>query len=149
MNHCYYTQDPEARNNARRTKNSSGFVALVSLLVIGAFILVMSTSISVRSISETAMSSGGELAQRAHASANLCAEQALMKLENTLSYTGNETLTIDGVSCTINAISGSGNTSRTVTAHSTVSNYSRKVQVVVSQISPIMLITSWQEVSDF
>lgn len=130
-------------------KNSGGFIALISILIIGSIVLVISIGLSLRSVSETNMSLSQQQSNIALSLANLCAEQALMKLESVLNYSGSETLNIDGNSCSILAITGSGNTNRTVTTQSAVAGYTRKVKAVVSQISPIMQITSWEEVADF
>ena len=130
-------------------RNQEGFIALISVLIIGAIVLAISIGLSLRSIGETNMSLAEQESHRALALANLCAEQALMKLESVLNYAGSENVTIGSESCDILAISGSGNFNRTVQAQSTVSGYTKKVKVVVSQISPTMQITSWEEVSDF
>lgn len=132
----------------KNKKLKNGFVALISILIIGAVVLVISIGLSLRSISETDMSLSQQQANNALSLANLCAEQALMKLESVLNYSGSETLNIDGNSCSILAITGSGNTNRIVTTQSAVGGYTRKVKVVVSQISPIMQISSWNEVAD-
>lgn len=129
--------------------NQKGFVALISILIIGAIVLTISIGLSLRSIGETNMSLGEQESHRALALANLCAEQALMKLENTLNYAGGEPVTIGSKSCDILTISGSGNFNRTIKTQSVVSGYTKKVRVEVSQISPTMQITSWEEVSDF
>jgi len=129
--------------------NQEGFIALISILIIGAVVLVISIGLSLRSIGETDMSLGEQESHRALALANLCAEQALMKFESTLNYSGSESIIIGNESCDILAVSGSGNLNRTIQTQSTVSNYTRKVQVVVSQISPTMQLTSWEEVADF
>jgi len=130
-------------------KNQGGFIALISILILGAMMLVISIGVSLRSIGETDMALSEQESHRALALANLCAEQALMKLESILSYSGNESIIIGSESCDILAISGSGNFTRTVKTQSTVSGHTKKVQVVVSQISPTMQIASWEEVADF
>ena len=130
-------------------RNQQGFIALISVLIIGAVVLVISIGLSLRSVGETDMSLGEQESHRALALANLCAEQALMKLESVLNYAGNESIIIGSESCTIRPVSWSGNLNRTVETQSTVSGYTKKVQAVVSRISPTMQVTSWQEVSDF
>ncbi len=130
-------------------QNKNGFIALISLLIIGAVVLLIGTGLSLRSIGETNMSLAQEQSQKAGAMADLCAEQALMKLESVLNYSGNETLTVDGISCTIFTIGGVGNTNRTITVQSAVGGYARKVKLAVAQISPTMQITSWEKTPDF
>lgn len=126
-----------------------GFIALTSILIIGVLILAISTGLSLRSISETKMSLGEQESHRALALANLCAEVAVMKLESVLNYSGNETVPISGETCDIINVEGLGNSNRIVKTQSTVFGFTKKVKVVVSQISPVMQITSWEEVGDF
>lgn len=129
--------------------NQEGFIALISILIIGAIVLVISIGLSLRSIGETDMSLSEQESHKALALANLCVEQALMKLEAILNYAGNESIIIGSESCAIRPISGSGNLNRIVETQSTVSGYTKKIKAVVSQISPTMKITSWEEVSNF
>jgi len=134
-------------------KNSAGFIALISVLIVGAIVLVISIGLSLRSVGETNVSLGEQESGRALALANLCAEQALMKLESVLNYAGGESVTVGSDTCDILTIGGSGNQDRTVKiqATSTTANgtYVRKVKVEVSQISPVMQISSWEGVADF
>ncbi|MBI5306180.1 hypothetical protein HZB04_01140 [Candidatus Wolfebacteria bacterium] len=131
------------------SEKNNGFVALISILIVNALILVIAISLSLRSIGSSRMSFAEREASRALSLANLCAEQALIKLESVLNYSGNEIITIGADSCNIFPIGGSGNYSRTITTQSVVTNYTRKIKVVVSQVSPIMQITSWDQVADF
>ncbi len=132
-----------------RSKSGAGFIALISVLIIGAVVLVVGIGLSLRSIGETNMSLSEQESARALALANLCAEQALMKLESFLNYSGSESILIGSESCYILAVSGSGNLNRTIQASSTVFNHTKKVQVVVTEISPVMMLSSWEEVADF
>lgn len=136
--------------NAKRypLKPQGGYIALISILIIGALVLMISVGVSLRSIGETNMSLGEEKAHRALALANLCVERGLMKIMSVLNYAGNESIVIDGESCDILPVEGNGN-ARTLKTKSTVSGYTRKLKVSISQISPIMIISSWEEVGDF
>ena len=129
--------------------NQKGFIALIAILIIGAVVLTVSIGLSVRSLGETAMSLGVQESHKALALANLCGELALGKLQSILHYAGNESILVGSESCDILTIGGSGNFSRTVKTQSTVSRYVKKVKIEVSQISPVMQITSWEEVADF
>jgi len=145
----FITTLPEATRNAHRNERCRGFIALISVLVISAVVLVIGIGVSLRSVGESNMSLGEQESNRARALANLCAEQALMKLESFLNYSGDESIIIGSESCYILAVGGTGNLNRTVQASSTVSNYTKKVQVVITQISPVMQLSSWEEVADF
>lgn len=126
-----------------------GYIALISVLIISAIVVLIATSASLVSIGESDMALQQNQAWESFYLSDFCAEYALMKLESVLNYSGNETVTIGGNSCVIRPISGSGNFNRTVETQSTFSNQTRKVKVQISQISPTMQITSWQGVSDF
>ena len=139
--------EKEFRNSNH--KNNGCYIALISILIISAVILVISIGVSLRSIEETNMGLSEQQSLRALALANLCGERALMKLESVLSYAGGEDISVGSDICSILAISGTGNFNRVINAVSTVSGYTRKVSIVVYRISPTMQITSWREVSDF
>lgn len=126
-----------------------GFIALISVLVVGALVLVVSVGVASRSLSESQSSFAEQQSGRAFSLATLCAETALLKLQNVLDYSGSESILTGGNSCSILLIGGSGNINRTLKALSTVSGYTRKVQVEISEISPVMKIDLWEVVADF
>lgn len=129
--------------------NQSGYIALISVLIISAVVILIATSASLVSISESDMALQQNQAKESFYLADACAEYTLMKLGSVLNYAGNETVTIGENSCFIRPISGSGNFNRIIEVQSTFSNQTRKIRIQVSQISPVMQITSWQEVADF
>jgi len=135
--------------NREIMKNQKGFIALISVLIVGAVVLVVSIGVSLRSVGESNMSLGEQESHRALALANLCAEQALMKLESSLNYGGNESIIIGDESCDILTVGGAGNLARTVKTLSAVSGYTRRIKVEVSRISPTMQISSWESVGSF
>ncbi|MEK9183665.1 MAG: hypothetical protein AAB890_01145 [Patescibacteria group bacterium] len=124
-------------------------MSIFSVIIFGALSLVISVGFYLRSLSEIKVSLGEVESKKALAMANLCAESALLKLESVINYSGNETLVVDGKSCDILAVGGSGNLSRVVKTQSTVSGYTKKIKVEVLQISPAMQISSWETVPDF
>lgn len=129
---------------------NKGFTALISVLIVGALILVISIGAAVRSLNQGQMSTQNELSELVRSLAQACADDAVMKLKTTLTYAGNETITVQGSrTCDILPTEGSGNTNRTIKTQSTVSGYTAKVKVVVAQLRPTAQITSWEEVADF
>ncbi len=127
----------------------NGYIALISVLIISAIVVLIATSASLISIGESDMALQENQARESFYLADFCAEYALMKLESVLNYSGNKTVTLGQNSCNILSIEGSGNYNRVVKVQSTFSGQTRKVKVQISQISPTMQITSWQGVSDF
>lgn len=126
-------------------KRENGFIALVLILVILAVVLMVGIGLNLSSISELKMGFQKNLFSRAYYLANLCAEDALMKLKENSNYLGNETINIGDDSCTILAIEGNW----TIKVSGLSSNQVKKIKIVVSQINPKMVVDSWQEVADF
>jgi len=130
-------------------KSMKGFIALTSVLVLSAILLSITISVASRSISTAEISTGNSAKHKARILARSCAEHALVELQRTLNYSGNESLTIDGESCDILSISGTGNTNRVIQAKSEVFGYIQKLEIMVSEVSPDVTITSWDEVTSF
>lgn len=122
-----------------------GFIALVTILIISAVALLVCLSISFFSLGEAQMSLQKNQSSQAHYLANLCAEEALMKLKEDINYQGNEVFIFEQGSCQILSIEGSW----TIKVLADCSNQIKKLKIVVSQVNPKTEISSWQEVPDF
>jgi hypothetical protein len=131
------------------TIDEKGFAALLTVVIISAVASLVVLGVSLRAIDEIELGFGNQESNESLTLANLCAEQALMKLLSVLDYAGGETVTVGSETCTISSVSGTGNYNRVINAESTVSNRTRRVKVTVSQISPVMEIVSWEEVGNF
>lgn len=129
-------------------KHEQGIIALITVLIAGAIVLLIGLGMTVRSIIESDTSLDEELSHRAFVAATSCMESALLSLADGASYGGNETLTVGTDTCTIAAIIASGDT-RTIHTSSIVSGYTRRLSVTVSNVNPPLQVSSWQEVSDF
>ena len=123
-----------------------GLVALTAIMIVTALVFVIGVAMLSRSLGESRLALDSQESERARQLANACAEHALASLLASNTYAGNETLNLTGYSCYIGVPGGSGNTNRTVTANSTVSNYTRRVQLTITQLTPTLTISSWQEV---
>lgn len=128
--------------------NQQGIVALMTVLIIGAIILVISLGMTFRSVQESDTSLDEELSYKAFVMATSCMEQALLSLSDDSTYVGNQTLVIGAYSCTIATITGNEN-SRVIQTSSTVNGYTRRLSVNVSNVNPPLQVSSWQEVSGF
>ncbi len=123
-----------------------GFVALITVLILLGIILMIGLSISFLSIGEVSMSLQKSQSSQVYYLANLCAEEALMKLKENSGYTG-ETINIENGSCT-SLVSLAGSI-WTIEVSANFQNQIKKMQIIISQINPEMIIDSWQEVADF
>jgi len=126
-----------------------GFIALMSVIIAGAVALAIGIGISLRSIDQENMSINQQESQRAQALTDFCAETALMKIESVLDYSG-EIISLNAEEmCEIISIEGVGNSNRTIKILATAGDYTKKIRIVISQISPKIIISSWEEVADF
>ena len=126
-------------------KNLGGFIALITIFIILAILLLLGLSFGLLAISETNMSLEKTKSSQAYFLANLCAEQALMKLKEDINYQGPETINIENGSCQILQIEGQW----IIKTIGNMQNNIKKMRISVSQINPKIIISSWQEVADF
>jgi hypothetical protein len=127
----------------------SGYVFLISVLVIGA--IASATSVSLLLLGWAAEQSGLLLVHSAQAYeyAQTCAERTMHSLRRDLNYSGDETFAFDYGSCAVALIGGSGNEDRTVCVSGSSGDSTRRLQVQVARLYPSVMIESWQEVSAF
>jgi hypothetical protein len=129
-------------------KRSGGFFTLTMVLLVCGAVLIISTGIFLRSISQLREGGDSENALKAWSTVNACSEYALGKLAPNWSYAGAESLTIGGQTCYIYAVVASG-TSKLIKASSTVSGFTKKVLIEVATNTPSVAINSWSMVADF
>ena len=129
-------------------KKSRGFIALTSVLILSAIFLSISISVASRAISgsDTAI----VLYERdvAYFRAVACVEYGLMELQRTLHYEGEEGILVGDGICNI-SIGGEGNENRTLQAESIVNEHVTRIEVIVEEVSPTLIISSQEEVDSF
>lgn len=126
-------------------KKQKGFIAITTVLIISALVLIVGIGISLDSIGEIKMGLQRSLSSQSYYLANLCAEQTLMKLKENSSYPGNETINIENGNCTILPIEGNW----TIKVSASSSGQIKKMKLIVSQIDPEIIVDSWEEVAEF
>lgn len=130
-------------------KKYDGFIALSSVLMLSAIFLSLSISIAFQAISGSKNASISFEGRKAEMLAKDCVEYALIKLQDTLNYQGNESILFGTGLCTINQITGVGNTNRTIETQGIYGEYTNRIVVVVEEISPITIIASYRLVAQF
>ena len=124
----------------------SGYVALLSVLVVGAVATAIGISLLVLGADSQRETLISQQSIQARGLADACVEEALQQLHDTTSFTGPGNLTLGTGSCTY-TVTSTGSSTRTITATATVGNVVRKVAAYVTMSSSSISITSWQEVS--
>lgn len=125
-----------------------GFISLINVLsvtTIGATIVISLLWLALGS-SDNHLTLLRSMQTRA--TANACAETALLEIKNNPTYTGSDELTIDNIECSY-TVTSQGAQARTISAASTSDGVTRKLKVIIDQVSPTINMTSWQEVADF
>ena len=129
-------------------KNNSGFAVLIGVLIVGAFGVSVALYLILSGLYSYQNSYLLEQSARAKTLANACVESALNHIQLCSILSGLGSVQIDGQTCSYEIIINSDQ-ARTIQASATVGSVVRKVKVVVSQVDPVNVVDSWQEVSDF
>ena len=125
-----------------------GYATLVSILVIGAIGVSITTAMILTGVSTSDSSFVLEQGKEARALVDACAEEALQQIRSNTGYAGSGNLTYSNGSCSYEVVS-TGGENRSVEAEGTVGTIVRRVAVEVDAVSPLINIASWQEVADF
>ena len=133
------------KKNKPTKKNLEGFIALITDFIIISIALLISLGFALLGISEMDMGFKKTQSSQAYFLANLCAEQALMKLKEDINYQGPETINIDNSNCQILQIEGQW----IIKTIGNAQNNIKKMRISVSRVNTKIIIDSWQEVADF
>lgn len=120
-----------------------GYIAIISVLIIGAVVLAIAVTVSLLAIGEGQTSLALTKGEDALQFSEGCMEDAMLKALNNNSYVGG-TITRPEGTCTITASKSSNNW--TVTATSTATVYRRTIQAHFTRSGRSITITDWQEI---
>lgn len=127
-------------------KSSSGYIALLAVLILGAVATAIATTLLLTGADAQRSNLIIQRTIQARQLANGCVEEALQKLHDSSAYTGADSLSLDGNTCSY-TVANTGGSNRTINVTSTVGNVVRKVTTYVTIGSSSISVTSWQEVS--
>ena len=124
-----------------------GYITLISILTAGAVGVAIATSLLLLGIGSSRISFADEQSNQARALANVCAEEALQQIRDLSSFTGSNSLTLGLGTCSY-TVASQGGQNRTIAASGTVGTIVRKISITINNISPLIILTSWQEVAN-
>ena len=124
---------------------ATGFVILISVLVIGAVGLTLTTSLLWLGTGVSKTSLAILQSNQAKALASACAEEALQRVKANTKFTGSGSLTLGQGGCSY-SVANQGKQGKLISTTGTVATVVRKVSVTVSQLTPQIKLGSWQEV---
>lgn len=132
-------------HNYKNYRKKSGYITLLSVLVVGAVGVAATLSIILSGLGSSRTSFTYEQMNQAKALANTCAENALEQIRISTPFTGNGALSLGQGSCTF-SVSSQGGQARAIDATGTVGTVVRRVRIVITAIHPLINISTWQEV---
>jgi len=127
---------------------TQGFIAITSVLILSAIFLSITISIASRAITVSLTSVAFYERDQARFLAHACEEYALIELERTLDYQGEEVILIGDRQCEILNIGGSGNTNRSLRVRSEVGSHVFYIEDVIEEVSPRLVISTAQRISE-
>lgn len=138
-----------------------GYILLITVLVVGAIMSAIASSLLLLGLGSGRSSYALGQSEQAKGYANACVEEAIERLSRDNTYVAGDSITFDDGSCTINAITGTGDTNRVIqvtgvvvnnaedTTSSETDDVTRKLEVSIADLGPPVDITSWLEVGNF
>lgn len=124
-----------------------GYITLISVLIVGAVGIAVTLSIILLGIGSSRTSLAVEQSSQAKSLANACTEEALQQIRDLSSFTGTGALTLGRGACTY-SVTSQGGQNRTITTVGTVGTIVRKITVILNKVTPLVGVTSWQEVAN-
>ncbi len=134
--------------NKTKINKKEGFVALISILIVGAVGLLIASSLLLLGIGFSRTILLSQQANSAMSLADSCIEEALLEIRESEVGNSSGSNSFSSGSCLYN-IESTGGEGRIITAKGETEFAKRKVKVIISDINPKILVWSWQEVGDY
>lgn len=85
-------------------KREKGFIALTSVLIIGAIVLILAISLFHSALTDYSISTAYESGQQAAFLADFCLKEGIVKIQEDINYIGGEEIGLNNATCTINFV---------------------------------------------
>jgi hypothetical protein len=122
----------------------NGYVALMSLIIIGAVVLIAALALTFMSVSQGGFIISHNKSVKNYYAANACANYAILQLQQNMEYSGDENLDLEGIKCRVESVSGQ-DPARIIIASSQEGQQLKKIKVELDQVKPVTIIKSWGE----
>lgn len=132
------------------SRSRPGYIFLVTVLMIG--VIASTTLVSLLLLGWAAEQNGAlvEHSQQGLEYMQTCAERALRSLRLDPTYEGETRINFGtSDSCYIRVIGGSGNQDRTLCIEGVSGNTTRRMELNIKRLFPLVRVSSWQEVGAF
>lgn len=125
-----------------------GYIALLSVIVVGAMGAAIMFSVMLSGIATTRTDFAVEQSGSAKVLASSCGEEALQRILETGTTSSSAIITVGSSTCSY-TITSTGGQNITINATGIMGTLISKVKIVISTTTPAILLSSWQEVGDF
>lgn len=129
-------------------KINSGYIALISVILVSAIGVAIMLSVISTGISATKTDFSLQQSGSARSLASSCAEEALQKIVETGTTSGSANLTLASGTCAY-AITSINGQNITINSTGMLGTVTSKIKVVIATTTPAVTLSSWQEVADF
>lgn len=130
------------------TQARRGYVALLSVIFISAIGVIIMTSVIASGVNASRTDFSTQQLGIARSMASSCAEEALQRILESGISSGADNLTLAPGSCSY-IISSTGGQNITIKSTGVLDTITARVLVVIATTTPSIILSSWQEVSDF
>jgi hypothetical protein len=132
----------------RKKSSPRGYIALLSVIVLGVIGVSVMLSIILAGISASKTNIALEQGSEARTMASSCTEEALQKVLETATTSAKGSLSIGSSTCSYTITSQNGQ-NITINASGTMGTLTSKVIAIIATTTPSIILSSWQEVGDF
>lgn len=120
-------------------KTEGGFIALTSVLIIGAVIIILGVSIFYASLTDQAISTAYQSSQEAAFLADFCLKEGVLRLKENIDYMGAEDIKVDDTTCYISLVENVDDNTKKVSSLGRAGDqphFSRSSQLIRYVIEP-------------
>jgi hypothetical protein len=143
MKHTFFLETYQLKDR----KSREGYVALLSVIALGAVGLAITVSLLTSGITFSKTNFEVQQKIQSRMAATSCAEEAMQQILDTGIETGSGILTIGSSTCSYTISSTS--TNLLVQAVGTSTSVVTRLNIILASSTPRIKLSSWQEVGDF
>jgi hypothetical protein len=131
-----------------RQEGRKGYIAFISVIVISALGVALMLSVITAGVNASKTDFALQQLSAARSMASSCAEEALQQILETGTTSSSGQLTVASGTCTYSIISSNG---QNISIHSVglLGTVTSKILVTVASTTPVVSLSSWEEVADF
>lgn len=145
MKHCTTACRIRTLLRMSATRSHPGAMLLITVLIVGAVVLMISLGVTLRSIGELSMGLAENRSQETLAIADGCLQETLLRLARNGAYAGGA-MTVGGGNCTMTVTTAG--LQQTIAVTATLGRWTRKLQAQVNVAGGRVVLLEWKQDSN-